>query len=343
MNRQISFSYLRVFSALAIIVLHTVSNASVYYRDVIPQTTYFLSSAVVRLLMWAVPCFVMATGALLLDPNRNITIKKLYSKYVLRILLTIVFFFFVYQLCDFWINKEPFTVSEFLKAFLEMFNGQTWSHVWYLYLILGIYFLLPAYRLISANASDTVMKYILLIHLVFITVLPISTVFGVQSAFYIHVSSVYPFYLFAGYAISKGIIKIPRRVAVIIYLIAAALTVLFTYFYSKDESSAVHILLGYNSLPVAIQSVCLFSLFNEIKNKDTKAEKVIEDIDLRTFGIYMVHPILIRIAYKLMAINPYNDKLPAVLIFIILIILFSLLSYIITRILQLIPGIRKIV
>ena len=51
-------------------------------------------------MMWAVPCFVMVTGALLLDENREVSFDKLFNKYILRVLGALVVFSMVFRIFD---------------------------------------------------------------------------------------------------------------------------------------------------------------------------------------------------------------------------------------------------
>ena len=85
-------SYIRAFACLAIIFLHTYTMEAMYYRLDISVETYALSSCVAYIMMWAVPCFVMVTGALLLAPDKDISLKRLYGRYILRIIIVLFMF-----------------------------------------------------------------------------------------------------------------------------------------------------------------------------------------------------------------------------------------------------------
>ena len=62
-----NLSFLRAVACVAIVVLHTVNSAAILYEGRISRVDYGVSMAVVEALAWAVPCFLMVTGALLLD------------------------------------------------------------------------------------------------------------------------------------------------------------------------------------------------------------------------------------------------------------------------------------
>ena len=74
-RREIFFlSELRAIACIAIVILHTFYAASVYAPD---HTAKIAALTTRNLMMWAVPCFVMVSGALLLDSARE-DIPKVY-------------------------------------------------------------------------------------------------------------------------------------------------------------------------------------------------------------------------------------------------------------------------
>lgn len=92
---------LRGFAATAIVYLHVISG----WTDGLPGggitgVRYILDYIVEPVLVrWAVPCFVMITGYLLLDPNKEIDLKKI-QKYVLRMAVVILLFGTIYCLME---------------------------------------------------------------------------------------------------------------------------------------------------------------------------------------------------------------------------------------------------
>ena len=51
------------------------------------------------------------------------------------------------------VNHEPVNAETLLSGFYEIFSGTSWSHVWYLYIMIGIYLLLPFYHKIASNST----------------------------------------------------------------------------------------------------------------------------------------------------------------------------------------------
>lgn len=65
------------------------------------------SRIMVNNLMWAVPCFFMVSGALLLDRRREMPYKKLFTKYIGKMLLVILIFTLIYSISDMLLNGQP--------------------------------------------------------------------------------------------------------------------------------------------------------------------------------------------------------------------------------------------
>ena len=162
-----------------------------------------------NLMMWAVPCFVMVSGALLLDGEREISYKKLFGRLILRMAAALVIFSVLFSCFDSLLITKDFGLKTFTRGFKQIIYGGGWRHMWYLYLMIAIYLLLPAYKLITKAAKPRDIIYILAVYTVFLSVLPtIEGLTGKDLAFYICTASVYPLYLFLGYAIHIGIIRL---------------------------------------------------------------------------------------------------------------------------------------
>ena len=328
-------------ACVAVIALHTVNVAEILYRDGMTTAQTASSLATVYALMWAVPCFVMVTGALLLDPARDVTLEKIFKKYIFRVGGALILWGLVFRCFDLLMNREPFGVLPLLKGLANVFTGESWAHLWYLYLLIGIYLLLPFYRLIAAHSSERLLRYLLAVYVLFLSLLPMTRLFGVESGFYIHVSTIYPFYLFAGYAISKKTLRLNLPAAAALTLCATAATVGLTFYRWYAPAEALDTLLtGYSSIFVLLQSVGLFSLFAAVKGEKAPSlfGRFLLFIDANAFGIYLIHMIWIRLVLRYMAVNPYET---GIWLFPVLIAANLAVSAVIIAGLRRVPGIRR--
>lgn len=350
-------SYIRAFACLAIVILHTVDAAVILYGDKLSQGTRAASLSVVYCMMWAVPCFVMVTGALLLNKNKTITIKDVFRKYILRILIALVAFSLLFALFDTLMNKDGQGAGFLLTGLKNALTGDGWGHMWYLYLLIGLYLLLIFYRAVAHHISEKEYKYLLLVYFIFLSVLPLFGMVQTKVGFYIHVSTIYPFYLFAGYALAEKKLQIKTPVSLVLILVGAAGIIGSAILeQAKAELVSAGNLLTYSSIFIVVLSLGAFSLIQNLggrKQAEAASEEVEEAkapgifgklllaLDGCSFGIYLIHMIFVRLILRYLRLNPFRSS-ASILIFAGLVIANLLLSWGITWLLKRIPGVRKI-
>ncbi len=363
-------SLIRVISCIGIVALHTYYVFISYFET--SQGQRFVSFAVRNAMMWAVPCFVMVTGALLLEPSREVTIKKLFTKYISRAALAILVFTLVFYLFDLWMSATLPRLSDMTAILGQLYGDGSWSHMWYLYMLIGLYLLMPAFRLVTAGAGDAVMRYLLLIGALFLILLPnIDAIFGLKAGLYISVYTVYPFYLFLGYALHKGILKIKRPAAAGMLAVSLIVIVILTAVQMRQGSAVLQKLLGnYSFIAVALASSGLFALLKpkeaaaEDNESDAEAENeqnakaspnrkdqkktgkkeagliALHFMDQHSFGIYLLHFMVLKFAVVILQLDPY--KAGGNLLLIVVTMLVFAVSLLLTFLLRLIPGVKKI-
>lgn len=361
MKRINYLSYIRAIACIAIIILHTVNSALILYEDRISAMQSILSRSVVYCMMFAVPVFVMVTGALLLPEEKQVTLKTVFKKYIFRVFLALLVFSILFSLFDTLMNKDGAGAGFLLRGLWNTLTGRGWAHLWYLYLLIGLYLMLIFYRAVANYISDKEYRYLLLVYTVFLSLLPVLNLWNVKVGFYIHTATIYPFYLFAGYAIAKGILKIRSWLCVLLMVIGIAGIVASGIWNQADIRVSYSNLLSYSSVFVLLLSVGLFSLFKNLFSGKLKiAKKVIDprttlyeekkpnafgrillELDRCSFGVYLIHMIFLRMILRYWKIDPFSFGSP-VLVFAGIIVAVLLVSYGVTFLLKLIPGIRKI-
>lgn len=354
-------SYIRAVACIAIVILHTVDAALMLYGDQLPQAEQTAAKSVVYCMMFAVPAFVMVTGALLLKKERNVTLKVVFGKYILRVLLALFVFSEIFSLFDTLMNKDGAGAGFLLRGLWNTVTGRGWAHLWYLYLLIGLYLFLVFYRAVAHHVSDREYRYLLIVYAVFLSVLPILQIWRIPFGFYIHVSTIYPFFLFAGYALAEGKLKISSWLSVLLILAGLAGLVLSTFASVRNERILNGNLLDYSSVFVLLLSVGFFALMKNCLDKEKIISKkpdlrttvyelkkpnalgrILLELDRCSFGIYLIHMLFVRLILRYWMVDPFAIR-PSAAVFAGLIIGIVLISYGITFLLKLIPGVKKIV
>lgn len=305
-KRILAYSVMRLVACVAIVLLHTVNVAEMLYKESISGVQDAASLIVVYCMMWAVPCFVMVTGSLLLDPAKEIGTAKIWKSYIIRALGALIVFGLLFRIIDCLMNREEFSVLILTDALLRIFTGKSWSHLWYLYVLLGLYLILPLYRAFCKKTEDRELRYLLAVLFVFLSLLPLTKCFGVSSKFDLPIAGIYTLYLFLGYAVTRGAIRIPRIAAVLLFAAGIGGTVAVGIIRFKYSMEALDPLLtSYSSPFVVMQTLGIYAwIVGEAPGHGES--RIIEFIDANGFGIYLIHMIFIRLALRYYGVNPYT-------------------------------------
>lgn len=339
MKLNCQFEYIRTFASIAVITIHTMYSALLQFEETATTVENIIYRIVMNLMWWAVPCFLMMTGSLLLDSNRTISIKKLYRKYISRMVLILCTFGLAFSWLEIFFDSRTISITQVPQAILNVLTGNTWAHMWYIYCLIGLYVLLPVYKIIAKYASDVQVKYILFILFIFESIFRLTQIVGVDLGFYCHINTIYPFWLLMGVAWNRGMIKKDIKFNTVLLVVSSSLLIIMTVAWLELEIP-LSVLFGYDSVVVIIQALSIFALFNRI-NVDIKFKTILMNIGDKSFGIYLVHMLFINIIYKLFKFNPFTTKFA--IAGIILIFANLVFSYIVTTIMKHLPVVKKII
>lgn len=287
--------------------------------------------------MWAVPVFLMVTGALLFNSKKEITIKKIWSKYILRVFVALVVFGFLYNLFDIVTQGQDLTFESLLNGFAEVYFGTSWSHLWYLYLIIAIYILLPFYKKIANQMSKKEYIYLFIVFLIFVSLANFLSNIEFKPAFYICVSSIYPCYLFVGHYIN--LYAKNSKMSILYFFIMTIILAVISYLRYKLQVEWLDYAIVYSSALVFFQAWFIFKSLMSIKDKKVSiVKKVLLKIDYCTFGMYLVHMFVIRFAVKNLHLNAITEPIN----FVLIILASIVISYILVFAFKHVANIEKI-
>lgn len=122
---------------------------------------------------WAVPAFLLCSGALMNDPDRELPLEKLLGRYVLRLVAALSVWAALYEGLRFligWGSASPLELAA--GACRNWLTGGTFYHLYYFYFALALYLALPLTRLIIRHAGEREVRYILVLWLFAGSVLP---------------------------------------------------------------------------------------------------------------------------------------------------------------------------
>lgn len=310
-ERQMFLDILRVMATCAVVLLHTVTGV----MDRVDMAGYPMEKTVFLVLMdlvtWCVPIFVMISGYLFLQPDRELSWQKMFVKYCKRILLALFVFGVPYALLEMIAVDRTFRISMLFQSVWMVCIGKSWSHMWYLYLILVLYLMTPLLRMVLKKLPVPVLYLILLVLFVGSSVLPFLQKLYAQAPwagklFAFPDYGIYLFYYLCGYVVfcgkkSKGERKGIFTAALVgILLLCAGLI-------ASRLIGDYHLQMAYNYPFTVVLSLLLMVAFaNAQLSEASKGADLLKAGSDLCFGIYLIHPVFLNIFYKFLGWTPLS-------------------------------------
>lgn len=313
-KRNVRYDYLdilRIAATLAVVLIHTITGV----MDTRDMTAYPEAKIVFLVLMdwitWCVPIFLMISGFLFLDRNRELPICKIYGKYCRRMVVALFVFGVPYAWIEILIKNNQFSVRDIFAGIIMVCTGKSWSHLWYIYLIIILYLITPFLRWMVKTIPGWGLLIILTGLFIGSSVLPfIKLVLGDERIIAVPAGGIYLFYYLMGFvfkdADNRNCNTGKYRKGLICVLLVAILSILAGTFISRISGN-YSIQMAYNYPFTVILSILLFMIAGSVEvngqNKNTFLNKEISEM---CFGVYLLHPLFINICYKGLNITPLD-------------------------------------
>lgn len=336
-SRLVYLDYLRVLATIFVIVNHT-ANDGFSYVDV-TNARWNIYNFYASLSRWPIGIFVMISGILFL--GRDIDAKKIFSKYVLRIVVAFFGWKLIYAL---YIGASTGVWANGLDSFL---TGP--YHLWYLPMIVGIYICTPIFRLIVKDEKIT--RYYLILAFIFAFVVPevksfsnvyltgaiqtsVYFVANTASDMYMDVVMGYGFFYVLGYYLHNKKIELKEEIVIyILGILGFAATVIL------DGVAKVNTFYGSFTVNVCFEAVSLYVLFKCRLRELDLINKIVTFLGSVSFGAYLVHVILLSVwgIYLHISVESVNPVISVPVIAIGTYLVASFISFVLSKI----PGVKK--
>lgn len=340
-NRIITFDALRIFAAFAVVCLHT---PGLIWYDSFPSVGWDFCCVFLSLVRWSVPMFVMISGALFLDLSKNIGIKRIYQKNIVRIVYAYLFWSLVFVILT------PDLCTSIKDVLISILKGP--AHLWFLKMLIGLYIIIPLLREIVTKKRIEI--YFLSLSFIVVFVIPtfleglslfnktFSDILleGFQTTGLDRVAAFSSYYVLGHFLYSQSL---SRRLRWMFYTagIASFLIVISaTFFLSYSAGHPNSFLLDYVNLFTYFETAALFVLFKEkVTSFSSATRPIIVNVSVCCFGIYLVHPLVKNWLGKFFIFDPSSNTIC------FMIPLFSLVVFIVSclliRIIRYVPYLGK--
>ena len=340
--------FLRVFAIFAVIVLHVAASQWGISSTTYEWQIFNLYNGLVR---WCVPVFVMVSGMFLLDFKRysesvSENFNQILKKNIFRMIIVLIFWSIIYAF--------SFDISKFALNFFASVFRPSYYHLWFLYLIIGLYILAPFLQVLVRNLSKKDFEILLIILIIFGPCFEFLNVFMryfLEKEIYFPIPEFngYILYFLAGFYFANFKILNATKKKIYIFAIVFLVVsiVLNSTFAINDELSRYGKQYFYSNKIVKLNTALVtFAIFIYAKDFFEKYQfsdkfyKFTTKLSALSFGIYLIHPAILSILGKFhITSTTLNPIIMVPLLSLAVFAISALLAFILSKI----PILRKVV
>ena len=293
---------LRVLATCAVVLMHVLTGATdVTDASIVPEYRSLLLS-VMDLVTWCVPIFLLISGYLFLNPERTLTYPVMIKKYCRRIALAILLFGVPYAASELVVAERTFRIRMIPEALKMTLMGHTWSHMWYLYLILFLYLITPLLKKVLRVLPVWGVAAVMAVIFLGSSVAPfLNKVLDVNSIPVLPDGGVYFLYYLCGYffAVREVCVDKGRNVWLTVAVAVLALGMILS-----RTLAGFSIQMAYNYPFTVLLAVLLFAAG---WNGSIKKHRIPwQEAGALSFAVYLVHPVYVNLLYKFVKITPFT-------------------------------------
>ncbi|MCQ2406716.1 MAG: acyltransferase family protein [Oscillospiraceae bacterium] len=294
-SRSISLIMLKCICCFCVITIHA---ASPFLKTDVGSLNFFFAAVWSTLCRFAVPVFLMITGALLLSPDKELSIGKIFKSYFLRILICLFFWTIIYELFliganyIFFDNYKP---GIWRSALYRVLSFNHHFHLYYLQILLLLYALLPILRAFVKNAGDELLIYALALWFVLGIIFPVlfgfelfSSVSGIPSQYPLSLLYCAPGYALLGYFLKTRSGKIRPRIFALLFLAGFLSLLLILCLASKREGELASSWLDVNTPSVCLEAAGIFGFVCSLEGQ-IKLRRFAVLLSSGSFCVFLVH------------------------------------------------------
>jgi len=285
---------IRVFATLAVLFIH-ITQYSLRNSTSLDIAWWSLNIGQ-SLSIWAVPAFIMLSGALLLSPQSfDETPIVFYKKRLFKIGIPLLFWGIVYFLLE-----QKWHLYSFEYMLNDLWHGNISDHLYFLFVILGLYIITPYLRLVIKKNTDNQAELLFIIVLLLITCF--SESFNKIVGIWRWHGTLYwvpylGYYLMGRYIVNYAIDK--RKIFAALCILGLSSNILSRYLEMVFQSETIIFFYNnmYSSITVMSLSIGIFGLIAYLAKEISESSHLVKVCRLLapgTFGVYLVHVLIIR-------------------------------------------------
>lgn len=284
------FDLARCVAAIAVIAIHVLAP----YRDglgVIPFSEWATAVSINSVTRWAVPVFILISGALMLSDTRPFDLRYYVRRRLGKVLIPFIVWSIFYAYLSGW-GAEGFDADTALATAGNSFQHETYYHLGFFYYFIPLYFVVPFLQLVLKRCGDEGIYALTAVWLI-TTLLFLFKIDGVWS----WELWLFSGYLPLGYLLYKKLVITPKTAMAFAFFGVLALVWTTSEVITLSVDNGVYTVgrwLSYKTLNVVMAASMVFVLCRfwgeQLKGR---SQQIVQLISRHSLGIYLLHPIFL--------------------------------------------------
>lgn len=335
-KRRTELDILRMLATIAVIATHLCGTAAKTLD--VSTSLWAMINSVRAAVTWDVPAFVMISGCLFLRPEKEITIHDIYGKYIKHIAVCFIFWSAVFQLYYYLFAKNGLNWKGIIS---ELLIGP--YPFWYLYMLVGLYMIVPFLRKFTNNKQ--LLQYFIVLFIAFsfitnyATAIPVigNYIDTILSKAFFHFVLGFTGYYILGYYISQY--EVSFKWESVIYALGAIgilVSCVGTTVQLRMQGEYNEWFSKYLMPNVIFESMAIFTLFTKRISKmqfSAKTVKLFSNMTQLGFGVYLIHALVIEVFNHLgITVLSFNSLFAIPILTVSVYLICIVIIYIIQRI-----------
>ncbi|WP_104400950.1 acyltransferase [Vibrio penaeicida] len=295
-QRIFYFDLLRCIAAVAVVAIHVLGP----YRHLLGETPigHWLGAITLNsAIRWAVPIFIMITGALLLSDQRPFNLRYYVQRRVFKVVVPFVVWSLFFAVIASYSLTDGLSRNILIEKVSAFFYHETYYHLGFFYYFIPLYFVAPFLTHLAQHADRSPLIALLVVWMI-TTTLNLFFIDGLWS------NDLWLFsgYLLLGYLLFKQeIVSMPS----VLLLGTVAIAVIACNAYQvitlslEAEQYRVGRWLSYKTINTVIEAAALFLLVRYCAPKlSDKVKRLVSFVSRHSLGIYLTHPLILLPLYQ---------------------------------------------
>ena len=309
-KRIIYIDVLNILAMICVVAMHCNGIVHGYSTD----RSWTTSLLIEVICFWALPVFLMITGATLMNYRKKYDTKTFFRKRVIKVVVPFVFWatvMIIWKYINGALEIEHFTIKEILNIIFS--NGEE-STYYFIFLILGVYLTMPVISHLADEKYRNTLWYAVAVLFVTQSVLPVVLeMFGITYNGNLSLLfNGYLIFIFLGYLLSTTE-KLNKKYMRIIYclgIISVIFRYILIYYFSTKNGTLDRRLFGYTQFHSVFLASAVFIFFKNMNfitiEENNKVSNILANMSGCSFGIYLIHKIVIYYEVTLLELSIYS-------------------------------------